>query len=1180
MTAAGYCLNEVISFHHLQRDSFTLQPNAMTPDRIIDQPPAIHLSPVIPISEQVRTRARPFTASPGRPFSLFRRPAIGSRRTRQGIVLVAYCLFGALAAAQPGLVGSRTVAPGVVHKEFTLPGPNTLDVLEVTVDNPLISLESYRPDGLTRTTTQAAANDRIGHRVIGAVNADFFSFETGWPVGNQVVNGVFALGVNSQRSHLALDSSGRPFIDRLAFRGSLLTASGATQSLTGVNVDRAAGACVVYNTFRGPSTGTDGAGVECTVQFLNISQTAGDTLLARVTSRVNGGNTSIPPGNTGVLSAAPGTPSTFLTGNVQVGDTVRIVLGFNRPLRHILLALGGAGRILLGGRNVTDSMAAFEGISASFTDARHPRTFVGINKDTSKIFLCTVDGRQASSIGMTFDEMAGFLLSIGASEAFNFDGGGSTTMVVRNAIVNSPSDPGGERSVANSLQVISRAPTGTLANLAIRPRRADVFQGGTFQFSATGTDEYSNPIPLPPDVAWETSPALGTISPAGLFDALTTNDSGWVRIRWNAVVDSAFVIVRTLRRLHVTPSPLVMTPGEQVTMLVRAEDNAGRRVSLNNMLVSFTSSSAALNVDGTGLVTAKDFGSGTVTVRLDTLSAGIPFNLSGNDTSIVIDRMLSLFPWETSLVNCDTSRVHTRLASDPAVPDPPALRVDYSLADSRPALLLNTLTPLAGRIDSLAVRVYGAGNGDTIRFMVRDRDGDSFVLTPAAAVTWLNEWRTIGVMMSRAVPLGAAALDYPVTITQIRIDFGRGNLSGGTINGVLFLDDLGAHYPVRTVAPQLLFDFESGISGWLTPSQSNTAQLKGINIAASSLVQTAEQAYQGTYAGKWTLVDDAGSSVDWDVRITRGQNADLGLMLRGSYVGAWVYANGETNTELQIVVRDGNGQICAGPQFPVHHYGWKLIGTRLDEGLFSPYLTAGRITDAGNKFNGFRVRGLNAVLSGATRTVILDKLVTSALTVPTGFTGFTVEWNNPLVRLHWTVNSEISINRYAIERNTGGGFVEIGSMQGRGNIDTTVHYESVDTPSPAGVISYRIRQITNDGGQELSQVVQVNTGTNAVGPEGMLPEEFQLYQNYPNPFNPSTAFRYALPVDSFVRLTVHNTLGQRIEEVVNSRNTAGVYEVLWSPRLASGIYYVTIHATPAAGADAPYTATKALVLLK
>ena len=190
-----------------------------------------------------------------------------------------------------------------------------------------------------------------------------------------------------------------------------------------------------------------------------------------------------------------------------------------------------------------------------------------------------------------------------------------------------------------------------------------------------------------------------------------------------------------------------------------------------------------------------------------------------------------------------------------------------------------------------------------------------FLLTAGGSINWANEWRTPGVTMSKAVPFGASSLDYPVNIVQVRIGFGRCSLSGGAISGVLLLDNLGAHYPLRTVAPQVLFDFETGIAGWYTPLQANTAQQIGIDRNSSTLVASSERACQGSYSGKWTFVDDAASVADWDVRITRNSTGDLGNMLRGSYIGAWVYAGGETSTELQIVVRGGNGQICVGPTF-------------------------------------------------------------------------------------------------------------------------------------------------------------------------------------------------------------------------------------------------------------------------
>jgi hypothetical protein len=67
---------------------------------------------------------------------------------------------------------------------------------------------------------------------------------------------------------------------------------------------------------------------------------------------------------------------------------------------------------------------------------------------------------------------------------------------------------------------------------------------------------------------------------------------------------------------------------------------------------------------------------------------------------------------------------------------------------------------------------------------------------------------------------------------------------------------------------------------------------------------------------------------------------------------------------------------------------------------------------------------------------------------------------------------------------------------------------------------------------------------------------FRLDQNYPNPFNPTTTIRYALPHRSHVTLTVFNTLGQKVVELVNGDVDAGTSEVRFDGgRLASGVYF-------------------------
>lgn len=124
---------------------------------------------------------------------------------------------------------------------------------------------------------------------------------------------------------------------------------------------------------------------------------------------------------------------------------------------HPLEAVGGRPRLVRDSTIVPDVDAG----QPNFSTSRHPRTAVGIGDQGKRLFLVVVDGRQAAySDGMTLRELASLMLSIGARDALNLDGGGSTTMVVENAktrkleIVNRPSDPGGERAVGDALAIV------------------------------------------------------------------------------------------------------------------------------------------------------------------------------------------------------------------------------------------------------------------------------------------------------------------------------------------------------------------------------------------------------------------------------------------------------------------------------------------------------------------------------------------------------------------------------------------------------------------------------------------------------------------------------------------------------------------------------------------------------
>jgi exopolysaccharide biosynthesis protein len=107
----------------------------------------------------------------------------------------------------------------------------------------------------------------------------------------------------------------------------------------------------------------------------------------------------------------------------------------------------GPALISRGKVKITDHEEVFFG--STIPDV-HPRTAAGITRD-GRLILLVVDGRQIESSGVDLEDLASILLDLGAYEALNLDGGGSSTVVVDGVRLNSPSGSAEEREVMSAI---------------------------------------------------------------------------------------------------------------------------------------------------------------------------------------------------------------------------------------------------------------------------------------------------------------------------------------------------------------------------------------------------------------------------------------------------------------------------------------------------------------------------------------------------------------------------------------------------------------------------------------------------------------------------------------------------------------------------------------------------------
>lgn len=378
-------------------------------------------------------------------------------------------LAGALAAAVVGaavpargapvapagysVVGAETLSPGVEHWRMhrVAPdedvhvariAPSETDRIRMVLSQDLVA----GSPGLERTSSMCA---RL--HCVAAVNGDFFDLSTRQITGAAATRGELVRTPGIRHVQLFLDSEGRPSAGHdLLWFGRFVSSDGEIFSVDGVNVDRWPDSLMVYTPRYGPSTPPSADAVELVLELVELAPTDAtpDGVGVRLVELRSGGSTPLGFGRY-VLSGtgADAAAVTALWGRVLDGSAT--------PNGTLILTTGGVTETIGGSPWLLRGRSrAFPDNPDAFTRGRTSRTIAGWT-EAGELLLVTVDSRQPGhSLGMSLAEAADLMLSLGAVDAVNLDGGGSTTFSAGSRVLNRPTDPGGERSVASSLVVL------------------------------------------------------------------------------------------------------------------------------------------------------------------------------------------------------------------------------------------------------------------------------------------------------------------------------------------------------------------------------------------------------------------------------------------------------------------------------------------------------------------------------------------------------------------------------------------------------------------------------------------------------------------------------------------------------------------------------------------------------
>ncbi|ONI48109.1 hypothetical protein AN643_03305 [Candidatus Epulonipiscioides saccharophilum] len=405
---------------------------------------------------------------------------------------------------------NQIVTHGLLHTQTSLVTDiGWLDINILAVDLSNFNIKLAPIDAGVFDTKQTISQMAKNNGAVAAVNADFFSLTSTVPsfgicIEDENIKQIYTtdlanVGPQMDMASILIDRDLNIIMEYIDTNVLIKSESGQQVTANAYNK--------IGTYFHFPVV-LDNQYTQTTDEIINKFPRASTILIKenRVISHMYSGSAQIP--NNGYAIVMDNSLSEKMFSQFPIGSNIKIDISIhlhsnNQPnlisnhlpnINQVKFGIGGGGLILkdgleyLGSSNIVDK------------NNRHPRTLIATTDKFGELLLITIDGRIYSA-GATHREVIDILKNLGAKNAMYLDGGGSTTMVVRNqgdffnTVQNVPSD-GIERKVMNGIGIFSTNKPDKLADIHLELDRTVSVVGEPIKYKITGIDRSFNPIKL------------------------------------------------------------------------------------------------------------------------------------------------------------------------------------------------------------------------------------------------------------------------------------------------------------------------------------------------------------------------------------------------------------------------------------------------------------------------------------------------------------------------------------------------------------------------------------------------------------------------------------------------------------------------------------------------------------